>query len=324
MFAIESAAVVAEEVRVAVAAQAQAVGVLAAHRGPGRRRGPHPGAEPAAAPDQPPRTRCCGPSACRAGRCCSNRWGGRWSRSPSARWGRRSWRSSRQASFPSGFARRVEPDPGVRVDGLVHVVGALGLRGRPPRAGRGAAPRHRHGAAESDAPRAVDRLASWAPSPRAGIGVRFAFGRDGRTGSVAGAAGRGGRGGRPGGGRPHLRGEPRPADRRARPLRRALRPRDRSGRRGAARRGGRGARRQPGGGGARAVHGDHRPGRQRRAGPHRHGDPQGRPGARGARGPPAPGARRARPWGAERRATSTSTSATCSRCGARAARASCA
>ena len=88
-------------------------------------------------------------------------------------------------AFPSGFARRVEPDPGIRVDGLVHVVGALafgvGLLALVAvlRRGTGA------GAAESDAPRAVDRLASWAPSPRAGIGVRFAFGRDGRTGSVA-------------------------------------------------------------------------------------------------------------------------------------------
>ena len=88
-------------------------------------------------------------------------------------------------AFPSGFARRVEPDPGIRVDVLVHVLGALafgvGLLALVAvlRRGTGA------GAAESDAPRAVDRLASWAPSPRAGIGVRFAFGRDGRTGSVA-------------------------------------------------------------------------------------------------------------------------------------------
>ena len=45
-FSIESAAVVAEEVQVAVAAQAQAVGVLAGDRRPRGPRGPHPDAEP--------------------------------------------------------------------------------------------------------------------------------------------------------------------------------------------------------------------------------------------------------------------------------------
>ena len=85
--------------------------------------------------------------------------------------------------FPTGFARKIEPEPGVRVDALVQVIGALAfgvllltlvavLRASA-RTGTG-----------REAPTTVDRLASWSPRPQAGIGVRFAFGRDGRTGSV--------------------------------------------------------------------------------------------------------------------------------------------
>jgi hypothetical protein len=87
-------------------------------------------------------------------------------------------------TFPSGFARRIEPDPGLRADPLVHLAGAvlfgaallalvalLRATTRPP--------------SDRESPRAVDRLATWSPSPQAGVGVRFAFGRDGRTGSVA-------------------------------------------------------------------------------------------------------------------------------------------
>ena len=85
--------------------------------------------------------------------------------------------------FPTGFARRLEPDPGLRIDGLVHVGGALlfgatllalvaatrALAGST--SGRAAAP-------------SVYRLATRSPSPQAGLGLRFAFGPRPGTGSV--------------------------------------------------------------------------------------------------------------------------------------------
>jgi len=86
-------------------------------------------------------------------------------------------------TFPTGFAREIEPAPGVRLDPLVHVVAALAfgavllvlvaaLRATTRRSNA------------REAPTTVERLASWSPSPQADMGVRFAFGRDGRTGSV--------------------------------------------------------------------------------------------------------------------------------------------
>jgi putative ABC transport system permease protein len=86
--------------------------------------------------------------------------------------------------FPLGFARRVEPDPGLRFEPLVHavalvlfaalVLGVVALQlvvSRRETADRQPTP-------------LVERVVSLVPSARAATAVRFAFGRGPRTGST--------------------------------------------------------------------------------------------------------------------------------------------
>jgi len=181
-FSIESAAVVAEEVQVAVAAQAQAIGVLAAivalaaavvlTQVLGRQ------VRPTAAEDHALRAigmaqrhvllepvgRALLPVALGSA-------------------GAAVVAIVVSGTFPTGFARKVEPEPGVRVDAVVQVIGALAL-GALLLALVAVLRATSRAASGREAPTTVDRLASWSPRPQAGIGLRFAFGRDGRTGSV--------------------------------------------------------------------------------------------------------------------------------------------
>ena len=181
-FSIESAAVVAEEVQVAVAAQAQAIGVLAAivalaaavvlTQVLGRQ------VRPTAAEDHALRAigmaqrhvllepvgRALLPVALGSA-------------------GAAVVAIVVSGAFPTGFAREIEPAPGVRVDAVVQVIGALAL-GALLLALVAVLRATSRAASGREAPTTVDRLAGWSPRPQAGIGLRFAFGRDGRTGSV--------------------------------------------------------------------------------------------------------------------------------------------